>query len=102
MAIERDGDLNRNDPLNALQIRSDKSSKLIKMLSSFSYNFISNRKLENFCIFVISNNKSFISQNLKVAGPLGGKFDFFSPSDLKFKAILIRKPQKSSSTLSEL
>ena len=24
-------------------------------------------------------SKSFISQNLKVVGPLGGKFDFFSP-----------------------
>ena len=37
-------------------------------------------KLENFCIFVVSNNKGFISQNLKVVGPLGGKFDFLSPS----------------------
>ena len=34
-------------------------------------------KLESFCRFVISNNKSFISQNLKVVGPLGGEFDFF-------------------------
>ena len=35
-------------------------------------------KPENFCIFAISNAKSFISQNLKVVGPLRGKFDFFS------------------------
>ena len=35
--------------------------------------------LKIFCIFVISNNKSFISQNLKIVGPLGGKFYFFSP-----------------------
>ena len=40
-----------------------------------------------------------MSQNLKVVGPLGGKSDILS---LKFKAILIREPQKSSSTLSEL
>ena len=40
--------------------------------------YIQHSKLKNFCIFVISNNKSFISQNLKVTGPLGGKFDFFT------------------------
>ena len=47
------------------------------MLSSFGY--IQHSKLENFCKLVISNNKSLISQNLKVLGPSGGKFDFFSP-----------------------
>ena len=55
------------------------------MLSSFSYNYIQHNKLENFCIFVISNNKSLISQNLKVVGPLGGKFDFFSPSGFEMQ-----------------
>ena len=50
------------------------------MLSSFSYSFISNiANLKIFTYFVISNNKSFISVNLKAVGPLGGKFDFFSP-----------------------
>ena len=29
---------------------------------------------------MISKNKHFISQTLKVVGPLGEKFDFFSPS----------------------
>ena len=62
---------------------------------------IQHSKLENFCIFVISNNKSFTSQNLKVVGPLGEKFDFSVPLDLKFKAILLTEHQKSSSTLSE-
>ena len=57
------------------------------MLSSFSYNFISN-KLENFGIFVISNNKSFIFQNLKVVGPLGGKLDFFSRSGFEIQSDL--------------
>ena len=53
----------------------------------FSYNFISNIAiLKLFCIFVISNNKSFIFQNLKVAGPLGGKFDFFSPSGFEIQS----------------
>ena len=49
------------------------------MLSSFSYNFIS-------CIFVISNNKSFISQTLKVEGPLREKLDFFSPSGFEIQS----------------
>ena len=47
-------------------------------------------------------NKSFIFQNLKVVSPFGGKFDFSVPRELKFKAILITKPQKINSTLSEL
>ena len=42
----------------------------------------------NFYIFVINNNQSFISQILKVVDPLGEKFDFSTPWDLKFKAIL--------------
>ena len=60
------------------------------MLLSFSYNFIKSNiaKLEKFCIFVISNNKSFIPQNLKVAGPLGGKFDFFSLSGFEIQSDL--------------
>ena len=43
-------------------------------------------KLENFCIYLISNNKSFISQNFKVVGLLGGKFDFFSPSGFEIQS----------------
>ena len=72
------------------------------MLSFLAITLIQHGRLENFCIFVISNNMSFISQNVKAVGPLGEKFDFSVPRDLKFKAILIREPQKSSSTLSEL
>ena len=49
-------------------------------LSAISYLYIQHSKLENFCLFVISDNKSYISQNLKVVCPLGGKFDFFSLS----------------------
>ena len=41
---------------------------------------------ENFCTFVIGNNHSFITQNLKVVGPLGGKFDFFSPSGFEIQS----------------
>ena len=37
-------------------------------------------------MFVISNNKSYISQNLKVVGPLGGKFDFFSFSGFEIES----------------
>ena len=32
--------------------------------------FQSFERVENFCIFVISNNKSFISQNFKIVGLL--------------------------------
>ena len=65
------------------------------MLSSFS-------KLEKFCIFVISNNKSFISQNLKVVVPFGGKFDFFSPLGFKIQSDFDYRTAKSGSALSEL
>ena len=53
-----------------LYIRSNSFRRKLKI-------YIQNRKHENFCIFVTSNNFHF--QNLKVVGPLGGKFDFFSP-----------------------
>ena len=49
-----------------------------QLLSSFSYNLISNlAKLKIFTLLVISSNQCFISQLLKVVGPLGEKFDFF-------------------------
>ena len=43
-----------------------------------------------------------MSSILRVVGPLDGKFDFSFSLDLKFKAILITKVRKSSSTQSEL
>ena len=46
------------------------------MLSSFSYDFISN--IKNLKNFVISNNKSLISQNLRLVVPFGGKLYFVS------------------------
>ena len=66
------------------------------MLSSFSYSFICN--IANLKIFAYLwsaiINKSFISQNLKVAGPSGGKFGFLVSRDLKFKAFFITETQK--------
>ena len=57
------------------------------MLSSFSHYFISSiRNFKNFYIFVISNNKSFIFQNLKVVGPLREKFDFFCHSGFEIQS----------------
>ena len=35
---------------------------------------------------MISNNKSFISQNLKVVGPLRGGFDFSGPSGFEIQS----------------
>ena len=53
-------------------------------------------------VFVISNNKSFIPQNLKAVGPWEESSIFSVPRDLKFKTSLTTEPQKSSSALSEL
>ena len=52
------------------------------MLLSFSHNFVSNMaNLTFFCIFIVSNNSSFISQILK----LGGSFHIFSvPQNSRF------------------
>ena len=47
--LEGDGDLNRNDPLNSFKFIQSKAQNLYRMLSSFSYNFISN--IENLKIF---------------------------------------------------
>ena len=48
--------------------------------------FLSNMANLKIFVFVISNNKSFISQNLKVVSPLGGKFDFFSRSGFEIQS----------------
>ena len=45
-------------------------------------------------MFVISNNKSFISQNLKVVSPLGEKFDFFSPSGFEIQSVSAYRTSK--------
>ena len=70
-----------------LDIHSN-SFKRAKLIQTY----IQYNKPENFCILVISNNKSFISQILKVVRPLRGKFDFSVPKDLRFKVILMTKP----------
>ena len=63
---------------------------------SFSFNFISNSsKLEDFCKFVISNNKSFLSQNLEswVEGSIYSGFEIRSDFDyrtLKIKFSSVR------------
>ena len=41
--LEEDGDLNRNDPLYSFKFIQSKAQNLYKMLSSFSYDFISNK-----------------------------------------------------------
>ena len=53
-------------------------------------------------MFVISNHNSFVFQNLKVVGALGGKFDFLIPSGFEIQNNFAYEPQKLSSTLSEL
>ena len=47
--LEEDGDLNRNDPLYSFKFIQSKAQNQYKMLSSFSYNFISN--ITNLTIF---------------------------------------------------
>ena len=67
--------------LTFIQIYSSKDAKLTQMFSSFSHNFISNTtSLDSLTyILVISNKQSFLYQDLKVTGPLGENFNFFSP-----------------------
>ena len=73
---------------NSFKFIQSKAQNLYKMLSSFSFN------LNFLCIFVISNNKSFIYQNLKVVGPLGGKFDFFSSSGFEIQSDFVYRTVK--------
>ena len=47
--------------------------------------YIQQSKPENICIFVINNNKGFISKTLKVIGLLGRKFDFFGSSGFEIQ-----------------
>ena len=62
--------------------------------------YISVYECVNISTFALSvSSKIILFQILKVAGLLGGKFYFSVLPDFKFKAILITKPQKSSSTL---
>ena len=98
--LEEDGDFNRNDPLYSFKFIQSKVQNLHKMLSSFSYNFISNiTNFKNFCIFVIATIQSFTSQIFFSRGSLGRKPRFFLVLwDLMSKQILITKPKKSSST----
>ena len=43
---------------------------------------------------MISNNRSFISQNLTVMKPLGGKFNLYSPSGFEIKSDLYYRTSK--------
>ena len=70
-----------------IQIHSVESSKLIQNFIIFLLSlYIQHSKLENFCIFVISNNKSFISQNLKVVVHWEESLIFFSPSGFEIQS----------------
>ena len=84
--LEEDGDLNRNDPLYSFKFIQSEVKIDTKRYHLQLYLYIQHSKLEKFCILVISNNKSFIPQNLKVVGPLGGKFDSFSPSGFEIQS----------------
>ena len=67
------------------------------MLSAFSHITLyptKQSKPENFCTFTISNNKSLISENLKVVGPFGEKFDVFSLSGFEIQSDFDHKISK--------
>ena len=78
-----------------LYIHSNSFSRKLKIDTKcyhlLAISFISNTA--NF-IFVISNNKSLISQNLKIVGPLGGKFDFFSPLTFEIQSAFYCRTSK--------
>ena len=56
-------------------------------------------KSRNSDIFVISDDHSIISQNLKIIGLMGEKFVFPLLWELKLKWILITQRQELSSTI---
>ena len=64
------------------------------MLTSFSYNSISNITHLNFCVFVMSNKKSFMYQNLKFVSPCGGKFDFFNHLGFEIRSVFDYRTSK--------
>ena len=49
-------------------------------------------------MFVINNDQCFLSEILRVVGPLGEKLDILVPWDFKLKTILIMKIIQSRST----
>ena len=60
--------------ISDIQLTNDDES------SFFNHNFISNKaKLDFFYIFVMSNNQIFLSQILRVVGPLGESSIFLVP-----------------------
>ena len=94
--LEEDVYSNTDHPLYSLkfiQSRLKIDTQCCRLLAIILYIY---SKHEKFCIFVISNNKSFLSPNLKAVGPLGGKFDLFIPwgceiqSDFDYKTSKIK------------
>ena len=93
--VEENGGLSTDDPSYSFKFIQLEAQNWYKMLSSFSFNFMYNIAAWLFCIFVISNNKSFISQSLKAEGPLRGKFNFFSPSGFEIQSDFDQRTSKN-------
>ena len=97
--LEEEGDLNRNIHSNSFsrKLRIDTKCYYLSTITLYS-----TQQTGKFLHICNSNNKNFISQYLKVVGPLGGKFDFFSPSVFEIQSDFDYRTLKLSSTLSEL
>ena len=75
--LEKDGDFNRNDPLYSfkfIQSKAQIDTKCYHLLAITSY---PTQQTLNFCIFVISNNKSFIFPTVESCRSLERKVRFF-------------------------
>ena len=82
-----------------MNLNEYKGSFLFKSPSSWSHSFIPNTA--KLYIFVVVNIESFTSEIFQVVGLLGENLDFLVRWDLTFKQILITKPEKNRSVLSQ-
>ena len=57
--------------------------------------YIQQGETKNFCILVISSNPNFISEILKVVGPLGRMLDFFIPLGFEIQSTSDHKTSKT-------
>ena len=83
---EDDDDVHTNNPLYSSKFIHSKVQTFHKIVLSLSHNFAANEiKCGFLYIFVNSDKQSFISQILKLVGPLGEKFKFFIPLGVRIE-----------------
>ena len=77
--MKEDDDLHTDHLWNSFKFIQPKAQNLCKYFLLLAISLYLTQQIWKFYIFVISSNKSFLSQVLRVTGRLGEKFNFFSP-----------------------